>query len=391
VDAAPGDALGPDAIGAACVPVLGEPELDLELVASGFDKPVSVSVAPHDPRLFMLEQHTGRVKIVDGGQVLDEPFLDIGGEVARANEQGLLSLAFHPRYDENHRFFIAYTRASDDWLVIEEWQVAAENPDRADASTRKIILAIEQSTNFHHSGRAAFGPDGYLYIGHGDGGPQHDPMHHAQDMSLLLGKFLRIDVDSSENGLPYGIPPTNPFVHTPGARPEILALGVRNPWGWSFDAATGHIYFGDVGLAQFEEINVLPAGTSGQNFGWPMFMGNACQPDQTDSCDTTGLTPPLYQYAYSAQNLCAVVGGQVYRGCKMPGHHGRYFFGDFCAGFVRSFRWSALDPTAPLAVTEHAAISGRLEFLSGIGLDANGELLLLDHDGGTIQRVVPKE
>jgi glucose/arabinose dehydrogenase len=370
----------------ACEPVLGEPELDLELVASGFDKPVHVITPPGDARLFVLEQHAGRVRIVADGSVLPTPFLDIGDEVAKAMEQGLLSLAFHPRFAENRRFYLTYTRVDDDALVLEEWQVSSTDPDRADPSTRRQVLAIPQGTNFHHAGRVAFGPDGYLYLGHGDGGPQHDPDGHTQDMTLLLGKFLRIDVDGRDGDLGYAIPADNPFVDVAGARPEIYALGVRNPWGWSIDPATGNLYFGDVGLAQFEEIDVLPAGAGGQNFGWPVLMGNACQ---TPGCDPTPYTPPVYSYAYANLQLCAVIGGHVYRGCRMPGYHGRYFFGDFCAGFLRSFRWSALD-SDPVQVTEHTSLAGRIDSLSGIGLDANGELLLLDYDQGTIQRVVPK-
>jgi glucose/arabinose dehydrogenase len=374
-------AVGP--VAPSCDPVLGEPELDLELVAEGFDKPVHVSAPPGDRRLFVLEQHTGRVKIIADGAVRARPFLEVGGQLARAYEQGLLSLAFHPDYAANGRFFLTFTR-TDNAMMLEEWRVS-DDPDRANEGSRRTILEIPQPTNIHIGGRVEFGPDGYLYLGHGDGGPQFDPEGRAQDLGSLLGKFLRIDVDAEAAGLRYAIPADNPFVGVAGARPEIIAYGVRNPWGWSIDPATGYLYFGDVGLARWEEISVLADATAGANFGWPILMGNECV---ESGCDSTGLTAPLHVYSYINQQRCAVVGGQVYRGCRMPGHHGRFFFSDFCAGFVHSLRWSALTP-ASTEIVEHTSLVDRLPYVSGFGRDAAGELLILDWEGGKVHRIVP--
>lgn len=367
-----------------CDPVIGEPDLALEMVAQGFDKPVQIWSAPNRDRLFVIEQHTARAWMVEDGQVLPEPFLDLGDSVSRAFEQGLLSLAWHPDFAANGRFFITYTRR-DDALVLEEWWTSPDWNAAGQPEWQRELLAIEKPTNFHNGGTLGFGPDGDLYIGTGDGGPMYDLEGHAQDPGQLLGKFLRIDVDRAEGGLPYGIPPDNPFVGVAGARPEVWALGVRNPWGWSFDPATGHLYFGDVGLARAEEIDVIPAQTGGLNFGWPVLMGFDCV---EPGCTSDGYQPPLTTYAYTNQELCSVIGGHVYRGCKMPGHHGKYFFSDFCAAFVRSFTWSETDPDAG-TVHEWSSLSGALDKVSFIGVDRQGELLLVDWERGAIHRVVP--
>jgi hypothetical protein len=367
-----------------CTPVIGEPELALELVAGGFEKPVYAGAPAGDSRIFVIEHHRGRAHVIENGVVRDTPLLDLESEITRSSEAGLLTLAFHPRFADNATFYVTFTMPGN-VLALEEWKIDPSDPNRGDPASRRRILEIPQTTNFHFGGRAAFGPDGYLYLGHGDGGPQRDPEGNAQDLGKLLGKFLRIDVDRRDAGLEYAIPADNPFVDVPGARGEIWAYGVRNPWGFAIDPATGHLYFGDVGLAKWEEIDVIPASAPGQNYGWPIITGDECE---TPGCDKTGLVLPLVAMRYVAQQMCATVGGAVYRGCRMPGHHGRFFYSDFCASFVHSFRWSELAPTS-VVVTEHASISNAVPFISAIGTDGFGELLVVDWDDGKIHRVVP--
>lgn len=369
-----------------CEPVTGEPDLTLEVVADGFDRPVHMASPPGDPRLFVLEQHTGDAWVIVDGEVLNEPFFSIT-ELSRAFEQGLVGLTFHPDYALNGRFFVAYT-APDDALHIQEWQVSGD-PNLANPDTRRDILVIEQPTDYHQGGRMQFGMDGYLYIGLGDGGPQHDPEGNAQNLGSLLGKFIRIDVDNVAEGELYRIPPDNPFVDEPGARPEVYALGVRNPWGWSIDRATGHLYFGDVGLSNFEEISVLPGSSSGgENFGWAILHGtSSCE---VPGCDPTPYVPPIYEYPYVTQMRCSVVGGYVYRGCKMPGHHGKYFFTDFCSAEVQSFYWSEFQPTVE-SVTLWQGVSDFLFRVSAFGQDHEGELYVVEWEDGILYKIVPVE
>ncbi len=387
-DAAPDDAdLSEFDAGTTCQVVVGEPELAYELVAQGFNKPVAVVAYPEREMILVLEQHTGKVRIVEGGEVLGTDFLDIGDELAKAFEQGLLSLAFHPKFSENQKFFLTHTRKPDDALVLEEWTVSID-PRSADRSSRREVLVIDEPRDFHNGGHIAFGPDGYLYMGLGDGGPQNDPDGNTQDLSKLLGKFIRIDVNTQEGALPYGIPEDNPFLNVPGARPEIWIVGVRNPWAWSIDPATGHLYFGDVGFATWEEVNVVPSGTGpGKNYGWPIVLGFECR---EAGCDTSPFVPPLVAYSYISQQRCAVVGGYVYRGCRMPGHHGRYFYSDFCEANLNSLRYSALDGTVS-SEFQHETLNDDLVQVSSFGIDHEGEILVLDWDDGQLFRIVPAQ
>jgi glucose/arabinose dehydrogenase len=322
--------------------------------------------------------------VVEDGQLRALPFLDLGGNVASSMEQGLLSLAFHPRFADNRRFFVSYVRR-DAALVVEEWRASPDEPLRAEGREKTIFEIPQDTSAFHYGGQIGFGPDGMLYLGRGDGGPQRDPEGHTQDLTLLFGKFLRVDVDREDAGLPYAIPADNPFVGRADARGEIYVWGVRNPWSWSIDPATGHLYFGDVGFNRWEEINVIPAGGAGRNYGWPIVTGSECE---VEGCDQTGLVAPLVTYPWATLERCAAIGGHVYRGCRMPGHHGRYFYSDFCATWLRSFRWSALDDQ-PVTVTDHAGVSGLLYNVSSLGLDGQGELLLVDWEDGKLYRVVP--
>ena len=375
------DAMSPEP--PACDVAGGEPALALERVADGLREPVHLTSPPGDPRLFVVELDAGRITILDrDGTERPRPFLQITDEIGNGFEQGLLSLAFHPRYADNGRFVISWARDGDDALVVEEWRVSAD-PDRADPDSRRVLLAIDHTTSFHYGAHVAFGADGLLYVASGDGGPQLDPEGHGQDLGSLRGKLLRVDVDREDAELPYAIPPDNPFVGVAGARPEIYAYGLRNPWRFAIDPVRGHVFLGDVGFDSGEEVDVIPVGTAGQNFGWPIVEGASDCVDDV-ACDTTGLVPPIYEYDHRGDQ-CAVIVGPVYRGCGMPGHRGKLFVGDFCEGWVRTVVYGEGEV---LAVTDHPALAipGAL---SAFGEDADGELYLLDHDEGTIDRIVP--
>lgn len=373
-----------------CEPVRGEPALTLEPVVMGLQKPVFATFSP-DGRMFVLEQHAGRIRIVEDGEILDEPFLDIGPEIAKGFEQGLLGLAFHPDYAQSGRFFINYTESGTNATRVQEWQVSADDPSRADSLSRRDLLVVPRGKNYHNGGHIAFGPDGYLYIGFGDGGPQCDIEDHAQDLGLLLGKMLRIDVNATEGDLPYAIPDDNPFVDDPDARPEIWAFGLRNPWSWSFDTATGHLYIGDVGFADYEEIDVIPAGTaSAPNFGWPNVEGDGhCleQPFCDEPCDATGTALPIYEYSHGEGR--SVSAGYVYRGCRMPGHHGKFFFADFAEGWVRSLTYSQFSEPAVGNIIDWPSLAPPDGEISGFAQDREGELYILDHKNGVIYKIVP--
>jgi len=364
-------------------------------VAHGLTRPVHVTAPPLDPsRLFIVEQG-GLVKILKNGVVLPAPFLDIRSRVSCCGERGLLSLAFHPDYEANGYFFVNYTNTAGD-TEVRRFSVSA-NPDQADASSSVLVIAIPQDFANHNGGQIAFGPDGYLYVGMGDGGSGGDPNERSQDPMQLLGKMLRLDVSV----MPYAIPATNPFVGDPGVRDEIWALGLRNPWRFAFDRDTGDLYIADVGQNQFEEVDVQPAASSGgENYGWDVFEGNACYeptPPAT-SCPSPplGFTFPVLVYDHSVG--CSITGGHVYRGCRLPDLRGTYFYSDFCSPFVKTFRGvsggvaqNLGDVTADIAPGGGLSIGG----LSSFGEDARGELYLVDYGGGAngqgeVYKIVPE-
>jgi glucose/arabinose dehydrogenase len=258
--------------------------------------------------------------------------------VNAAQEMGLLGLTFHPDYATNRRFFVYYTGGGPRVNVVSELTTSPGDPDRADPSTLRELLSIRDPDTNHNGGMIAFDQNGYLVIGTGDGGSGGDPWGHGQDQDALLAKLLRIDVDKPGATTPYGIPPENPFALGGGA-PEILALGLRNPWRWSFDRETWDIYVGDVGQNRYEEVSVVSASElAGTNFGWNEREGMHCRLP-TGGCQVDGLTDPVIEMQHFAPDLnCAVVGGEVYRGGCFPDLVGRYFFVDYCVGVVRSFR-----------------------------------------------------
>jgi glucose/arabinose dehydrogenase len=364
------------------VPVSGT-AIRAERIASGLSRPLFVTAPPRDvSRIFIVEK-TGRIRILKWGALLPTAFLDVAALVSSGSEQGLLGLAFHPQYADNGRFFINYTDTSGN-TVIAEYRVSA-NPDVADATSAQVVLQVPQPYANHNGGHLAFGPDGYLYIGLGDGGSAGDPLGNGQNPSTLLGKMLRIDVD---RGAPYSVPPTNPFVGSDPPLDEIWALGLRNPWRYSFDRVTGDLYIADVGQNRYEEINFQPASSSGgENYGWNIVEGNGhCYPSGS-SCNQTGLTQPIHEYDHSQG--CSVTGGYVYRGCKMPDLRGTYFYGDFCSAFVRSFRvvgGSAVDHQDRTAELESSGVS--IDQIASFGEDARGELYIADL-GGEVFKIVP--
>jgi hypothetical protein len=363
---------------AAGTPVPGTPALATTRVASGFDSPVDLKTAPGDrSRLFVVEQG-GRIRALRNGQALPQPFLDIAAKISSGGERGLLGLAFHPRYAENGRFFVNYTDRSGD-THIAEFHVTS-NPDLADGGSERTVLFVEQPFANHNGGGLAFGNDGMLYVGLGDGGSGGDPLGNGQSLRTRLGKMLRLDVDRS--GF---VPPDNPFVSTPGAAPEIWAFGLRNPWRFAFDPATGDLYVGDVGQDAFEEVDIGTAARhGGENYGWNVMEGTHCF--RSPSCNQAGLTLPVLDFGHDAGS-CAVTGGVVYRGCRMPGYAGTYFYGDFCSAFVRSFRLQGGEAVERRDWTDTLGVG--VGAISSFGVDADGEIYIVDYSDGEVYEVVP--
>jgi glucose/arabinose dehydrogenase len=350
-------------------------QIELQQIATGFTRPVYLTHAGDGSgRLFVVEQ-AGIIKIVRNGQTLTTPFLDIRDRIESGGEKGLLSVAFHPQYKENGRFFVNYTARKEGILktVIAEYRASPSNPDLADR-TEKIILEIEQPFANHNGGLNKFGPDGFLYIGMGDGGAAGDPLNNGQDLGTLLGKMLRIDIDS---GSPYAIPSDNPFVAKTNARGEIWAYGLRNPWRFSFDRCTGRLFAGDVGQNRIEEIDLIEKG---KNYGWRIMEGSQCY-DPPTLCNTQGLELPIAEYDHSLG--CSVTGGYVYRGTQYPALIGHYLFGDYCSGRI----WS-LTEGSPGRWTMRQLIDSPLS-ISSFGEDEQGELYVV-HYGGAIYRVTAK-
>ena len=350
---------------------LGQP-IVLEQIASGLAMPVAITHAG-DSRLFITQQR-GTIVIYDGVRVLPAPFLDIRNIVLCCNERGLLSAAFHPRYAENGFFYVSYTHPTGD-AVIARYSRSATDPNQADSTTGVVLLQIphRQFAN-HNGGQLQFGPDGYLYFGMGDGGSGGDPSNRAQNLAELLGKMLRIDVDS---GSPYGIPPSNPFVNQAGARPEIWAYGLRNPWRFSFDRINGDLWIADVGQGLWEEVNFQRASSiGGENYGWRLMEGTHCF-NPGSNCNNGSLVLPVIEYDHS-QNACSVTGGYVYRGSKYPRLQGTYIYGDYCNGMI----WGATRTSSGGVTTRVLTDTGLL--ISTFGEDAAGEIYVTDHVGGVL-------
>ena len=337
--------------------------------AGPIDHPLAVLHAPGQPnRLYVLSEW-GQVHILKNGQFLPNPFVDMGYPPGYS-WHGLLGMAFHPDFETNGWVFFNHINPSGDTEILR-YRVLPGNLDQVSSLSRQVVLTVQQPFFNHNGGHLAFGPDGYLYIGLGDGGSSGDPANRAQDRQQLLGKMLRLDVD---NGLPYTIPATNPFVGDPTTLDEIWALGLRNPWRYSFDRATGDLYLGDVGQTTWEEINVEAAGSlGGLNYGWRIMEGGHCF-NPAQNCNQTGLELPVFEYGHG--NRCSVIAGYVYRGRAMARMHGRFFYGDYCSGEVWSFRY---DPATGVITDmhDHSGEFGFLGIIHGFSEDRDGELYVL--------------
>lgn len=352
-------------------------QLTLEQVASGLQSPVAVTHAG-DSRLFITQQR-GTIVIWDGTRILPTPFLDITGLVLCCGERGLLSVAFHPRFAENGFFYVNYTElAGPGTTVIARYSVSKTDPNRADTASAKVLLRIAQPFPNHNGGQLQFGPDGFLYIGMGDGGSGGDPGNRAQNLNDLLGKLLRIDVDAGD---PYAVPSSNPFVARTGARGEIWAWGLRNPWRFAFDRVTGDLWIADVGQGSWEEIDFQPATSiGGENYGWRRMEGTHCFNPSTNCNDGT-MVLPVIEYGHSG-GACSVTGGSVYRGARSPQLYGTYIYGDFCNGMIwGATRASSGEVTSRLLLDTSLAIST-------FGEDVNRELYVADYNAGRLYHLV---
>jgi len=357
----------------------GFPSVVLQQVAQGLREPVHIAVAPDGSgRLYVVEQ-AGVVRVVERGQVRAEPFLDIRSQVESGGEKGLLSIAFHPRYHDNGLFFLDYTASDAAGLHtrISRWRRATT--ERADPKSETLLLHIAQPYRNHNGGQLAFGPDGYLYIGMGDGGSANDPQGHAQNPGSLLGKLLRIDVDRAEGAQPYGVPPDNPFVTKKGYRPEIWALGLRNPWRFSFDARSGALWLADVGQDQVEEIDII---RKGGNYGWNVMEGDICTPTVNPRCNPSGFEPPIFTYRHPEG--FSVTGGFVYRGTAIPGLCGAYLYADYVSKRLWALR------SRDGRVVAQGELLRLPHAVSSFGQDENRELYLADHRAGKILKILPK-
>jgi glucose/arabinose dehydrogenase len=316
-----------------CALLQAQPQLELQPFASGLESPLGI-VHAGDDRLFVIQQR-GLIRIIDPeGNVADTPFLDLSGTVSQAGfETGLLGLAFHPEYNQNGYFFVNYTRETDGASVVSRFSADEGNPDLADTGSEVILFTVDQPFGNHNGGQVLFGPDGYLYIALGDGGSGGDPENNAQDPSTLLGKMLRIDVDTdNENG--YSIPPDNPFAGDETTLDEIWALGLRNPWRNSFDRYTGDFWIADVGQSDREEVNFQPAGSAGgENYGWRCYEGT--MEFNLEGCeDAENYVFPVFEYGHPDETECtgSITGGYVYRGAIYNGMFATYLAADFCTG-----------------------------------------------------------
>ncbi len=359
-------------------------QFDLTVVASSFSTPLDIQQpADNSGRLFVVEQN-GRIQIIQStGTRAATPFLDVTGRTGFTSgvETGLLGLAFHPQYAQNHLFFVNYTRRISTQLqtVIAAFTASSTNANFADPATENILFTVDQPFDNHNGGGLSFGKDGFLYIALGDGGSGGDPLGNGQNTNTLLGKILRIDVDSAPApGLNYAIPSSNPFVNQTG-RHEIWLYGLRNPFRFSFDSTTGNLWIGDVGQDSFEEVDRLTPQDGGKNLGWNIMEGTHCFQPATN-CPTAGLTLPVFDYDHS-QGDKTVIGGYVYHGTKAPALAGTYVFGDFISGRV----WS-LTPSGP-TFTRTPLFNTAANDLSAFGQDQLGELYVSRYSSGVVARI----
>ena len=352
--------------------------ISLQLVVSGLNTPLDLE-QPNDGsgRLFVVEQG-GTIRIIQNGSLLPQAFLNISSKVIVQNEMGLLGVAFHPNFQTNRKFYVNYVRNAGGQFqsVIAEYLASAANANQSDPATERILLTVDQISNFdnHKAGQLAFGPDGFLYFGLGDGGSGGDPFGHGQNTQTLLGKMMRIDVDATSPGLQYRIPPDNPFV-AGGGLAEIYAIGFRNPWRFSFDRPSGRLFVADVGQDKFEEVDIVQKGG---NYGWNTMEGLHCF-NPPSGCNTSGLSLPIVEIAHP--EAIAVIGGFVYHGTAVAGLQGMYIFGDL-SGKI----WTLTESPAN-TFTRSLLLSPGFS-ISSFGQDTAGELYVADIDSGRVLKIV---
>src|SRR5712692_814770 len=358
------------AIGLSPQPALAQPNLVLQPLVSGLASPTAITTAGDGSGRLFITLQGGTIKLFDGFQL--QTFLDISPLVSNGDLQGLLGIAFHPQYGSNGFFYVNYTNTAGA-TVIARYRVSA-NTSVADPNSAVILLTIPEPFDDHNGGQLQFGPDGYLYIGTGDGGSGNDPPCNAQRDDVLLGKLLRIDVDQNVSSSPfYGIPPSNPFIGAGLPLDEIWAKGLRNPWRFSFERMTGDLYIGDVGQNVREEIDFQPrASAGGENYGWKIMEGTRCGdggslgcPAGVPACHSPVFKLPIFEYDHTSSD-CSVTGGYVYRGSTFPDLAGVYFYGDYCTGKL----WGSGQLLTPRAAG-----------VSSFGQDISGELYLATVNG----------
>jgi glucose/arabinose dehydrogenase len=358
------------------VPALTAADVAIVPYETGLTRPLFITSARDGTDRTFIVQQGGEILVRKNGAVLPTPLLDIHNLVTPSNEQGLLGLAFHPSYKTNRKFYVNYTNRDGD-TIIREYRTLASNPDRTDPTSPRTILKVRQPYSNHNGGMLAFGPGGYLYIGLGDGGGGGDPGNRAQNLNTMLGKMLRIDVDKATLGRAYAVPKSNPYVGRTGLN-EIWQSGLRNPWRYSFDRKTGTLWIGDVGQAEWEEVDrAVHTDTGsgrGYNWGWRVMEGKHCY-SPSRGCNTSGKKLPLLEYSHASNGRCAVTGGYVYRGSQIPSLVGYYVYGDFCSGEI----WAVKANDSTSRVTLVGPGSGRL--ISSFGEGATGELFVVDLNG----------
>jgi glucose/arabinose dehydrogenase len=371
-----------------------ETSLSSTLVADGFKKPLFVTSHPENSKFLYVVEQAGKIIIINNGEKLDEPFLDITDRVVRpgrpGDERGLLGFAFHPDYAKNKKFYVNYIN-DDGFTIVSEF--SAQSNLKANSSSERTVFNLKQPYSNHNGGHMQFGPDNYLYISIGDGGKRGDPLNAGQDLNTLFGKIIRIDI----NKVPYGIPKSNPYYGQKNKRGEIWAWGFRNVWRFSFDRKIGDIYYGDVGQNKWEEINYEPYNSKGgNNYGWRIMEASKCY-NPEKNCDEKGLTLPIHEYPNDANYMvvlgggsqtnsdgCSVTGGYVYRGSKIKGLNGYYIFGDYCSGNIWTFKVINDKATSLTNRTKEINL-GNGEFttyISSFGEDADGELYIVEYNGG---------
>ncbi|WP_050409620.1 sorbosone dehydrogenase family protein [Massilia sp. NR 4-1] len=364
---------------AAPAPLPAALSLGLREVAAGLSQPILLTAPAGDSRQFIVER-PGRIRVLENGSLLVKPLLDISAQTTTDGERGLLSLAFHPEFARNGRFYVYYTDRSGN-IAIDRFTMSAD-PYVADPQSQTRVLSIGHPTySNHNGGLLAFGPDGFLYIGTGDGGGGGDPNRNAQNPESMLGKLLRLDVDSGLSTA-YKVPSDNPYAGQSGKRGEIWALGLRNPWRFAFDGTSRQLYIADVGQGQREEVDIASIATGGNNYGWPIMEGSACY--NAASCASAGLVRPAFEYTHGSAgaNGCSITGGYVYRGAAIPELAGRYFYSDYCKGFLKSFLYSG----GTVSEQRDWGIANVGNVLS-FGQDAQGELYVLV-GGGKVYKLV---